>query len=261
MRNGRKPKNSKIRDHLLNPLLERLSRDRQFLHEILEIRVAALDKATRAMPDIPLSTIALDLLPPDIGRLGLNYDEVIDLFTSAAMLKMMHDGSGKVYLHPFEILPSPETCDHWLAKGNIIAGEGLYMNALRCCEKALSIDSKRAEAWLEKGDILFHFAKASSPTATFSGKPSISHTLSRLSGDTGRYEEALQCYERAISLDSKCVSAIYSKGACLVEIGRPTRDFNKVRQAIECFEKVLKIDPSHENAKIALKMCKDAISS
>jgi tetratricopeptide (TPR) repeat protein len=256
-----KPKKSHARDHIIKPLLERLSRDRQFLHEILEIRVAALDKTTHAMPDTPLSSIALDMFPPDIKCLGLNYDEVTLLFIGAAMEKMKNDGSEKVYVHPFEILPPPETCDHWLGKAKIIANQGLLMNALKCCEKALVIDSKNAPAWSEKGDILFYLAEMVSPPATFSEKPSTSRALSMLSGSKARYEEVLQCYEHAISIDPKCLSAIYSKGACLIEIGRPTQDWSKVRQAIECFESVLRIDPSHENAKIALKMCRDEIRS
>jgi tetratricopeptide (TPR) repeat protein len=208
------------------------------------------------MPGVPLDIVASDLLP-EIKRWGLNYHEVMAFFMSAAVLKMMEDGSGNVYVHPFELLPDPKTCDHWLEKGRIIAKEGLHSSALKCIEKALSIDSNRADVWVEKGDLIFDFAKALSPTVMFTEKPSVSQTLSRLSGDKERYAEALQCFERAISLDPKCVSALYSKGACLIEIGRPTQDFSKVRQAIECFERVLKIDPSHENAKIALKMCRN----
>jgi tetratricopeptide (TPR) repeat protein len=75
----------------------------------------------------------------------------------------------------------------------------------------------------------------------------------------GLLQNALWCVNKALEIDSRSPSALYCKGAVLIEIGRPTQDFSKVREAKKLFELVLQIDPNHKEAKIALEMCRTSL--
>jgi tetratricopeptide (TPR) repeat protein len=52
-----------------------------------------------------------------------------------------------------------------------------------------------------------------------------------------KYGEALQCYDKALALDSKFLPAWYNKGNILKESGNH-------KEAIDCYNEVLKIDPN-----------------
>ena len=56
-----------------------------------------------------------------------------------------------------------------------------------------------------------------------------------------RYQEAIDCYDRAIKIDPMNAGAWSNKGVALDGIG-------KFQEAIDCYEKALKINPSHAGA-------------
>ena len=53
-----------------------------------------------------------------------------------------------------------------------------------------------------------------------------------------KYEEAIECYDRALSIDPNNADAWYWKGSTL-------RDMGKHSEAIECYDKALEIDPNY----------------
>ncbi len=57
----------------------------------------------------------------------------------------------------------------------------------------------------------------------------------------GRYTEAIECFKKAIQIDSNNKVAYYGKGISLNYLG-------KLTEAIECYDKVIQIDA---NDKIA----------
>jgi tetratricopeptide (TPR) repeat protein len=59
--------------------------------------------------------------------------------------------------------------------------------------------------------------------------------------ELGKYEEALECFEKALSLDPKHAIAWNNKGASLGILG-------KHEEALECFEKALSLDPKFAKA-------------
>jgi len=59
--------------------------------------------------------------------------------------------------------------------------------------------------------------------------------------ELGRYEEAIECHDRALEIDSEDAAAWYNKGIALMKLGR-------YEEAIECFDEVLKIDPEYAYA-------------
>jgi len=247
-------RNPNLRESVMAPLRDRLSTDAQFRNLILSILAAALEKAVYYLPDTSFDAILQDLLPAEVKRLRLNYDETQALFISARVMRVVAKETDKVVVHPIQLLPSPDRYEHWLEKGKIIFGQGMIWNSIRCFDRAIKINPGCAEAWYQKANSLFQVG-----SITTGIDQSASRVWSQLDFLRGALIEAIDCFDRAIRINREYTEAIYAKGSCLVELGRPDNDFGRVREAIQCFRQVLAIDPSHKNAKLALKMCQDAL--
>lgn len=69
--------------------------------------------------------------------------------------------------------------------------------------------------------------------------------------ELGRYQAAIRCFDRVISLENRhsdlYISAFYNKGRSYIGL-------NKREQAIACFDAVLSIDPYHANARMGKDM-------
>ena len=50
----------------------------------------------------------------------------------------------------------------------------------------------------------------------------------------GKYEQAIECYDKALEVDRNYVLAWYNKGNALGNLGKP-------EEAIECYDKALQI--------------------
>lgn len=84
-----------------------------------------------------------------------------------------------------------------------------YNQAIQAYEEALKIDPDFAEAWNNKGYVLFSLQK---------------------------YEEAIAAYDRALMIDPMFVEARYNKANALYKL-------KKFEQAIQVYDQVLKIRP------------------
>ncbi len=68
----------------------------------------------------------------------------------------------------------------------------------------------------------------------------------------GRYEEAIECYNKAIEIDSSYASAWYRKGLCFYNLGKEAEwndDEDKEKEyydkAIKCYNTAIKIEPKN----------------
>jgi glyoxylase-like metal-dependent hydrolase (beta-lactamase superfamily II) len=66
--------------------------------------------------------------------------------------------------------------------------------------------------------------------------------------DHGRLEEALECYEEALRVNPRHMSAYLSKGLVLTELG-------SFEEALEIFREILKVKPDAEEASIGMGFC------
>lgn len=157
-----------------------------------------------------------------------------------------------------------ENADAWYNKGVVLYDQGRLDDSLQAFNKSIEIDPLDADAWYNKGSVLKEldrttaaenaFAKASeldafadsremgstdrdssSPinsTADETDTDSSENWLSR--GNTlynqGKYEEAIQAYDKSLDLDSLNPETWQNKGYALNKLGR-NKDAN------ECFWK------------------------
>ncbi len=86
-----------------------------------------------------------------------------------------------------------ENSDFWMSMGLILADQGRYERAARCCERAVKIYPFYVHAWNNRGMALY---------------------------ELGRYEEALESLEEALTLNADLGEAWQNKGLVLEKLER-----------------------------------------
>ena len=111
-----------------------------------------------------------------------------------------------------------------------LAEQGRYDEALDLVNKGIKLDANNANAWYNKGIILFKMCS---------------------------YQDALNSFAQATDIDPEFTEAWYNKGVALMELG-------KYLEAIRAFDKALKINPhdkrAHEQRDLAQKKIVESIS-
>ncbi|MFQ6072921.1 MAG: tetratricopeptide repeat protein [Methanosarcinales archaeon] len=67
-----------------------------------------------------------------------------------------------------------------------------------------------------------------------------------------QYEDAIECFDKALEIDPKYAYAWVDKGKALDNLG-------KYKNAIECFDKALEIDPNSDIVKNNLKIAREKL--
>jgi tetratricopeptide (TPR) repeat protein len=96
-----------------------------------------------------------------------------------------------------------------------LAESGQYDEALDLVNKGIKHNANNANAWYNKGIILFKMC---------------------------RYQDALNSFAQATDIDPEFTEAWYNKGMTLMNLG-------KYLEAIRAFDQLLKIDPHDERAR------------
>jgi len=244
-----------VREAIMAPILARLSADGRFRNQILSILPVAISKTIYSQPETPLDVLLRELFPIEVKLFRLNYDETMMVCLAARVLNVRHQNTNQVAVHPIELLPPPGEPGHWVEKGKVLHDLGFYWNSIRCFEKAIQMDSGCAEAYYQKGSSLYQLGRVTTVIERPGETRAASLVWNQLENLRSLFQEAIGCLGQAIGINRRYTEAIYLKGACLIELGRPESDYARVQQAIVCFRQVLAIDPAHENAREALKIC------
>ena len=160
----------------------------------------------------------------------------------------------------------PDDGRAWNNKGVILNTLKKYEKAVICYDIALNIIPDYINAWNNKGIALYHqgeteealknFYKAMEINPSFEdGKKNLTSALKVFRGkfpfdlarpghhlcEQGRYEEAIEFYDMALSINGEHITALYNKGLALWEL-------KKYDEALECYNRVLKLNPCHDMA-------------
>ena len=131
----------------------------------------------------------------------------------------------------------------WRYKWEALCDLGRYEEAIACCDKALEIDPKNADAWINKGVALDHLERYEKTIWCWDKALEIDpmnalawYNKSYVLDHLGRYEEAIECCDKALEIDPKNVGAWINKGVALGHLER-------YEETIWCWDKALEIDP------------------
>lgn len=144
-------------------------------------------------------------------------------------------------------------------RGFILEVLGNLEEALQVYNIILNIDDTNPEVWNAIGDILTDLERPEDALLAYDKGLELCLEDSQISAlsqnrrgnallELGRFNEALNCYDKAISIEKDNPSFLLNKGVVLMELGQ-------FQQAENLFTKVLAIDPNNEDAKILKIEC------
>jgi len=116
-----------------------------------------------------------------------------------------------------------------IRQGDKFLDQQKYPDAFECYEKAIKLDKKNALAWYGKGNVLLSQGK-NSEGVTYCVNCQLSPVLSE-----AFYKDAIKCYEKSISINSKFKNAWYQKAIVLDKLGQNL-------EAKKCFEVAENLD-------------------
>ena len=123
------------------------------------------------------------------------YKESANLLTIIGVMYGFREGNDSQALAIFNeaIKLDPKLAEAWYNKGSVLYNLGKYNEALEAYDEAIKLDPKIAGAWGNKGGVLYNLDK---------------------------YDEALEAYDEAIKIDPEFAWAWYNKGIALQRLGR-----------------------------------------
>jgi len=135
------------------------------------------------------------------------FDKAIEASPHTADVWKFRGGSTKGLLGP---VPTEQiVLDALNGKGLALRVLGKHWEALGCYDRALAIDSERADVWCNKGN-MFHAE--------------------------GHHADALACFDKAVAFDAKDMKSWCNRGVVLRTLGRAD-------EAIASYDKALELEP------------------
>jgi len=140
---------------------------------------------------------------------------------------------------------TPQELEAWeySNKGGTLENLGKHQEAIDCCNKALEINPKLAEAWSIKGITLGNLGKLHEAITCFdkaleiNPRNALAWNNKGVALDSlGKPQEALVCYDKALEINLRYANAWVNKGSAFGNLG-------KLQEAIVCFDRALEINP------------------
>lgn len=198
--------------------------------------------------DIEVSIIGFDIrkgsdqetkLANFAKTVGGNYLNVDDASTPTALINSLR----RAYTGVAIITSNLSYASVWNNKGNALASQGKYDEAIKAFDEAIKLDPSFTRAWFNKGNALNSQGK-------YDGAIKIFDEIIKLYPDfamawnnkgnafatQGKYDEAMKAYDEAIKLDPNFAEAWNNKGSVFNSQG-------KYDESIKAFDRAIEIDP------------------
>ncbi len=186
--------------------------------------------------DSPLSPIISKCMAKEPIR---RYQTFINLRDELAALLKSHNGG----IVQVPIMPPFDEWE-WNNKSRNLNKLGLYKEAIRCADKAISFNPAYGASWGYKADALHNIGKFREAIDCYLRALNLGSNDSAAWGNMGlsyrgllQYDKALECYDNALKIEPKDTNILNNKGACLALCG-------KLHEAISCYDVALSIDKS-----------------
>ena len=134
--------------------------------------------------------------------------------------------------------------EDYLRKGEVLAEERRYSEALAAFEKAVELNPNLEEAWYNKGNILVRMSRNTDALNAYEKLVKMHPEKSEVWYNRGnvlvklkRYSEALESYDRALEIQPNDDEAWHNRGVLL-------RKFKRYGEALASYERALEIQPN-----------------
>ncbi len=147
-----------------------------------------------------------------------------------------------------------ESSEDWVPRGESYRRSLNLSDALKCFDKAINLDKENFQALNYKAVVLQGFSpdRTQDAVSCYNTLLAVCDNLLRLDRSNcealnyrglalfglNHVKEALECFNRALSINSQYPEAWYHKGNALSALGEPD-------EALECYDMALGIDPTH----------------
>ena len=147
--------------------------------------------------------------------------------------------------------------------GHCVGFLGRHEEVLKCCDRALKLDSQDSGFWKLKGVGLLSMERYREAIPCFQqaeklGDASVAELITDcrrfVSPDADRYfrlgsqyqqegnnAEAIRCYEKGLAIDSSAAQIWTNKGAALMAL-------NRAQEAVACFDRAISLSPADPGA-------------
>lgn len=171
----------------------------------------------------------------------------------------------------------PKNLKGWVNKGSALGSLEKYEQAIQCYDRAIELSPDSSASWFNKGTVLAELERYQGAIACFeeAHRLGVAHAQQQIercrqrSGEKGAaaaepsekgsvdagtwydhgasltqsqfWQQAIDCYDRAIELDSTHEKAWCNKGTCLSALG-------KQEEALDCFQQAVELNPDDDKA-------------
>jgi len=162
------------------------------------------------------------------------YEEGMECFD-----RVLEIDSGNSYAKDRKNIVLKSLCKDWNDRGTSLLEEKKYEEAIKWFDKTLKFSPDDGDAKGKKDVALKMIGEnGTSPGYEAQRKAEEWNDKGRSFLKEKKYDEAIQCFDKALHYNSKMDKALANKGVILFKQG-------KHKEAIECFDKALEIDPKN----------------